>query len=111
MAGVCALLTESPGFRASGPPAQGWLDRKGGPGFHFEGASGASKTSTLHGKGKLVTGILEYLLANPLILVPVLLLAAVLVFALLKRLLKLAAVLVIAGVLYVLLVEYVGGGF
>lgn len=50
------------------------------------------------------------LLANPLVLVPVLILAATLVFAVVKRLLKLAAVLAIAGMLYVLLVETVGSG-
>jgi hypothetical protein len=50
------------------------------------------------------------LLANPLVLVPVLILAATLVFAVLKRLLKLAAVLAIAGMLYVLLVETVASG-
>lgn len=51
-----------------------------------------------------------YLLANPLILVPVLLIAAMIVVAVLKRLLKMALVLVVAGVLYVLLVEYFGTG-
>lgn len=55
-------------------------------------------------------GILEFLLANPIFLVPLLLLAAAVLFALLKRLLKLAAIVAIAGVLYVLLVEYVGTG-
>lgn len=55
-------------------------------------------------------GILEFLLANPIFLVPLLLLAAGALFALLKRLLKLAAIVAIAGVLYVLLVEYVGTG-
>ena len=55
-----------------------------------------------------MTGIVEYLLANPLLLAPILLLAAVLVFAVMKRLVKLAMVLAIAGALYLLLVEYVG---
>jgi hypothetical protein len=55
-----------------------------------------------------LTGVVEYLLANPLLLAPILILAAVLVFAVLKRLLKLAMILVIAGVLYMLLLEYVG---
>lgn len=55
-------------------------------------------------------GVLEFLLENPLYLAPVLLLGAVLVFAVLKRLLKLAAIVAIAAVLYVLLAEYVGGG-
>jgi hypothetical protein len=55
-----------------------------------------------------MTDVVEYLLANPLLLAPILILGAVLVFALLKRLLKLAMILVIAGVLYMLLLEYVG---
>lgn len=57
-----------------------------------------------------VTGVLEYLLANPVILAPLLLLAAIVVFALLKKLLKLAAIVAIAGALYVALVEYFGAG-
>ena len=57
-----------------------------------------------------MTEIVEYLLANPIFLAPLLLIAAVLVFALLKRLLKMAAIVMIAGVLYALLVEYFGGG-
>jgi hypothetical protein len=55
-------------------------------------------------------GVLQYLLANPLLLIPLLVVVAMMVFALLKRLLKLAAVLAIAGALYVFLAEYVGGG-
>jgi len=55
-----------------------------------------------------MTDVVEYLLANPLLLAPILVIGAVLVFALLKRLLKLATILVIAGVLYMLLLEYVG---
>ena len=57
-----------------------------------------------------MTGIVQYLLANPLLLAPILLLAAMLVFAILKRLLKLAMIVAIAGALYLLLVEYVGRG-
>jgi len=57
-----------------------------------------------------MTEIVEYLLANPLYLAPLLLVAATVIFALLKRLLKVAAIVAIAGVLYVLLVEYFGGG-
>jgi hypothetical protein len=57
-----------------------------------------------------MTDIVEYLLANPIFLAPLLLIAAMLVFALLKRLLKMATIVVIAGALYVLLVEYFGGG-
>ena len=57
-----------------------------------------------------MTDIIEYLLANPIFLAPILLLAAVMVFALLKKLLKMAAIVAIAGALYLLLVEYFGGG-
>ena len=57
-----------------------------------------------------MTGIVEYLLANPIFLAPILLLAAMLVYAILKRLVKLAVILAIAGGLYLLLVRYVGGG-
>mgnify|MGYP006909092344 CR=1 FL=1 len=57
-----------------------------------------------------MTGVIEYLLANPIFLVPILLLAATMIFAILKRLLKVAAVLAIAGVLYVVLVDYFGVG-
>ena len=57
-----------------------------------------------------MTRVVEYLLANPFILAPILLVVAVLVFAVLKRLLKLAMILTIAGVLYFLLLEYVGRG-
>jgi hypothetical protein len=56
-------------------------------------------------------GIVEYLLANPIFLVPILLLAAMLAYAVLKRLLKMAMIVAIAGGLYVALVEYFGGGF
>jgi len=55
-----------------------------------------------------MTGVVEYLLANPVYLAPILLLVAVLVFAVMKRLLKLAAILAIAGILYGLLLQYVG---
>jgi hypothetical protein len=56
------------------------------------------------------TGIIEYLLANPLYLVPILLMLAMMAYALLKKLLKMAAIVVIAGALYVALVEYFGAG-
>ncbi len=58
-----------------------------------------------------VEGIVEYLLANPLFLIPILLLAAMLIYAVLKKLLKMAAVVAIAGVLYIFLVETFGAGF
>ena len=57
-----------------------------------------------------VNGILEFLLANPLFLIPILVLVAMGVYAILKKLLKLAAVIAIAGLLYVLMVEYLGSG-
>lgn len=56
------------------------------------------------------TDLVQYLLANPLLLVPILFVVAMIVFAVLKRLVKLAAITAIAGVLYVLLVEYFGSG-
>ena len=57
-----------------------------------------------------MAGIVEFLLANPLFLIPLLLLVAVMLYALLKKLLKMAAIVVIAGVLYMVLVEYFGTG-
>jgi len=57
-----------------------------------------------------MAGIMEFLLANPLFLIPLLLLAAMMLYALLKKLLKMAAIAVIAGALYMVLVEYFGTG-
>ncbi|MDX1495412.1 MAG: hypothetical protein R3253_15195 [Longimicrobiales bacterium] len=57
-----------------------------------------------------VNELVGFLLANPLLLVPILFAAAMMVFALLKKLLKLAAIVAIAGALYILLVEYFGAG-
>lgn len=57
-----------------------------------------------------MTGIFDFLLATPLLLVPILIILAMIAFAILKRLLKIAAVLAIAGVLYVLLVNHFGTG-
>jgi hypothetical protein len=54
--------------------------------------------------------IVDFLLATPLVLFPLLIVAAMIVFALLKKLLKLAAILAIAGVLYALMLEYLGPG-
>ena len=54
--------------------------------------------------------VVEYLLANPIFLAPILLMAAMIVFSLLKRLLKMAAIVAIAGALYLLMVEYFGSG-
>lgn len=54
--------------------------------------------------------IIEFLLATPIVLFPILVVVAMIGFALLKKLLKMAAVLAIAGVLYMLLLEYFGPG-
>lgn len=58
-----------------------------------------------------VVGILEYLLANPIFLAPILLMAAMVLYAILKKLLKMAVIVAIAGGLYVLLVQNFGPGF
>ena len=55
-------------------------------------------------------GIVEYLLANPIFLIPLLLLAAMMVYAALKKLIKMAAIVAIAGALYLALVEWFGAG-
>jgi len=57
-----------------------------------------------------MTGIVQWLLTNPIFLIPILLLVAVLLFAILKRLIKMAVIVAIASILYLLLVEYFGGG-
>lgn len=54
--------------------------------------------------------MVEYLIANPIFLVPILVMAAMMIFALLKKLLKVAAIAAIAGAMYLLVVEYFGGG-
>ena len=53
-------------------------------------------------------GMIEFLAENPIVLVPLLLIIAVFLFAVIKKLLKLLAIATIAGVLYVLLVDYLG---
>ena len=53
-------------------------------------------------------GMIEFLVENPIVLVPLLLIIAVFLFAVIKKLLKLLAIATIAGVLYVLLVNYLG---
>jgi hypothetical protein len=58
-----------------------------------------------------VNNAASFLLANPMYLVPVLAIAAMMLYAILKKLIKLAAIVAIAGALYVVLVEYMGGGF
>jgi len=57
-----------------------------------------------------MAGVIEYLLANPIFLIPILLLVAMMVYALLKKLLKMAAIVVITGGLYLALMEYFGTG-
>jgi len=57
-----------------------------------------------------INELVGYLLANPIFLVPLLFALAMIVFAILKKLLKLAAIAAIATALYVLLVEYFGAG-
>jgi hypothetical protein len=54
--------------------------------------------------------IVDFLLATPVLLFPLLIIAAMIAFALLKRLLKVAVILAIAGVLYALLLENFGQG-
>ena len=57
-----------------------------------------------------VAGLAEYLLANPIFLIPILAMVAMMLYALLKKLLKMAAIVAIAGALYVVMVEYFGAG-
>ena len=57
-----------------------------------------------------MSDIVEYLMANPIFLAPILLMVAIIVFALIRKLLKMAAIVAIAGAMYLLLVEYFGGG-
>lgn len=57
-----------------------------------------------------MSDIVEYLIANPIFLAPILLMVAMIVFALIKKLLKMAAIVAIAGAMYLVLVEYFGGG-
>ena len=57
-----------------------------------------------------VSGIVDYLLANPIFLIPLLLMVAGMLYAILKKLIKMAAIVAIAGALYLALVEYFGSG-
>lgn len=54
--------------------------------------------------------VVEYLMANPIFLAPILLMVAMMMFALIKKLLKMAAIVAIAGAMYLVMVEYFGGG-
>jgi hypothetical protein len=51
-----------------------------------------------------------YLVANPIFLIPILVVVASVTFAVLKRLVKTASIIAIAGVLYLILLEYFGKG-
>ena len=55
-------------------------------------------------------GVVEYLMANPILLAPLLLLVSVGIYALLKKLLKVAVIVLIAGLLYLALMNYMGSG-
>ncbi|MCH7562554.1 MAG: hypothetical protein IH968_01910 [Gemmatimonadetes bacterium] len=55
-------------------------------------------------------GVVEYLMANPILLAPLLLLVSVGIYALLKKLLKVAVIILIAGGLYLALMNYMGSG-
>ncbi|MCE2455930.1 MAG: hypothetical protein J4G12_08980 [Gemmatimonadetes bacterium] len=57
-----------------------------------------------------IRAFFDYLLENPVFLVPLLILGAVLVYGILKRLFKVVAIVVIAAGLYYLLMEYFGPG-
>jgi len=57
-----------------------------------------------------MSDIVGYLLNQPILLAPLLLVASTLIYAVLKKLAKMAMITAIAGVLYVLLIEYFGGG-
>ena len=54
--------------------------------------------------------VADFLIANPIVLIPLILVAAIVVYAVLKRLFKVAAVLAIAATLYVLVMERFGPG-
>jgi hypothetical protein len=60
--------------------------------------------------GDEAVGIIEHLLANPIFLAPILLIAAMVIYAILKKLLKMALIVAIAGALYVFLVQNFGPG-
>lgn len=54
--------------------------------------------------------IMDYLMANPIFLAPILLMVAMMIYAVLKKLLKMAVIVAIAGALYLVMVEYFGAG-
>ncbi len=55
-------------------------------------------------------GVVDYLMANPIFLAPLLLLVSIGIYAILKRLLKVAVIILIAGGLYLALMNYMGSG-
>ena len=57
-----------------------------------------------------VQNVLRYLLSNPVLLVPMLGVAAMVIYGILKKLIKMAAIAAIAGGLYVLILRYLGMG-
>lgn len=57
-----------------------------------------------------VSSIVDYLLANPIFLIPILLMVAMMLYAILKKLIKMAVIVAIAGALYFALMEYFGSG-
>lgn len=57
-----------------------------------------------------VQNVADFLIANPVFLAPILIIVAIVVYAIMKRLFKVVAVLVIAAGLYYLLLEYLGPG-
>lgn len=57
-----------------------------------------------------VQNLLQLLLDNPVFLVPILAIVAMVVYGILKKLVKLAAIAAIAGGLYVAILNYLGMG-
>jgi hypothetical protein len=58
-----------------------------------------------------VVGLIQYLVAHPIFLAPVLLLVATMIFAVIKKLAKVAVIVAIAGGLYLFILRYLGPGF
>lgn len=57
-----------------------------------------------------IEGVLRYLLAHPIFLIPILAAVAMFVYGILKKVLRVAVIAAIAGGLYLLLVQYFGSG-
>ena len=57
-----------------------------------------------------VVGIVQQLLSRPVYLAPILLLVAMVIYAILKKLVKMALIVAIAGALYLLLLQNFGPG-